>query len=171
MELSSVKSITLEEAFWNDPCLFNTDVSWEVAGLVKVPSFTPGLIFGDLVLSIFAELVKPVKPPIDCVPWRAFLNCSCIFPSWAGLLEGNSCFARSFLVLGASYSLAARPNIALAIEVYVHLQLRALNAVSGGQGERGAFLQLASTDFVAEEQIGRTTGPVVIQSKAPLGNG
>lgn len=130
-------------------------------------------MFGDLVLSILVGLVKLVKPPIDCVAWRAFLNCSCMFPSWAGLLDGNSCFASSFLVFGATYSLAARPNIALAIEEYVHLRVRALNTVRGRQEESGsgAFLQLTSSDFVAEEQTGRMTGPVVIQSKVPLGNG
>lgn len=61
--------------------------------------FRVGLIFGDLdrrAPDVPVGFVYLVKPPIDCEGWRAFLNCSCMFPFCEGLLEGNSCFARSF---------------------------------------------------------------------------
>jgi hypothetical protein len=168
---SRVRSIMLGPS-WKDPRVFNIEESLEVDGTVKDSAllFRTGLIFGDLELSVLETFVKPVKPPIDCVDWRTFLNWSCILPSRAGLLEGNSCFARSFFGFGASYSLAARPSIASAIEEYVHSRPQALKAVRVREGGRGAFRQLASTRFVAEEQIGKITGLVVIQSKVPLGN-
>jgi hypothetical protein len=68
MSFSCVRSIIVE-ASWKEPCLFNIEESLEVDGAVKDSAFLfrPCLIFGDLELRVLEALVKPVKPPIDCV--------------------------------------------------------------------------------------------------------
>jgi hypothetical protein len=139
-EVSRVRSIMLEVS-WKESCLLKTEESLEEDGAINDSAFffRPWLIFGDLVPSVLEELVKPVKPPIDCVDWRTLLNCSFILPSWAGLLEGNSCFARSILGAGASYSLAARLNIAPAIDEDVHLWPGASKFARCVERGRGAF--------------------------------
>lgn len=85
-------------------------------------------MFGDLARNGLAALLAlglmvflyPVKPPIDWDGCRAFLNCSWMLPSCAGLLEGNSCFSRVDFGGGAlaPASFTARPNIASAMEEY-----------------------------------------------------
>lgn len=91
-----------------------------------------------------------------------------MLPSLAGLLEGKSCFASSFLGVGAAYSLAARPNIASAIEEKGHDQTQ---PVAGGRGLIWGVVagpQLASTSFVAEQQVGSVASLLVIQSSVPF---
>jgi hypothetical protein len=154
-----------------EPGLFNIEASLETAGPVKESAFLfrVGLMFGDLEPSVLEALVKPVKAPIDCFDWPAFLNWSCILPSRAGLLEGNNCFPRSFFGFGASYSLTAWDSIASVIKEYAHARAQGLNSERGRDGVSGAFQQPVRTSFVAEEQIGRATGLVVIQPRAAWG--